>query len=62
MLSLKKEKPKERRKLEVSAPKRRRISTTTGWDKQQAFKKKQARAASQKEKQKQKQRQGAGDR
>jgi hypothetical protein len=47
MLSLKKEQPRERRKLEVSAPNRRRISTVTGYDKQRAFKKKQARAASQ---------------
>ena len=44
MLTLKKERPKERRKLEVGAPKRRRISTVTGFDKQRAWKKQQARS------------------
>lgn len=62
MLALKKEKPRDRRKLEVSAPKRRRISTVSGWDKQQSFKKKQARAASQQRRQQGAEQQGAGGR
>lgn len=61
MLSLKKEKPKDRRKLEISAPKRRRISTVSGWDKQRSFKKKQARAASQQRRQQEGVEKGEGE-
>jgi len=32
MLSIKKVKPKERRRMEVTAPQRRRISTVSGYD------------------------------
>ena len=42
MLSIKKEKGKERRKLEMSAPRRSRISTTTKWDKRKAHHKREA--------------------
>ncbi len=53
MLSLKKLRPKERRKLEVSAPKRRSPSTKSGYDKSKEHKKKMAIKNS-KEKKKQK--------
>lgn len=58
MLSLKKERPKDRRKLEVSAPKRRHISTVSGYDKQRSFKRKQARVASQRRRQQEQEREG----
>ena len=42
MLSIKKVKSRERRKMEVTVPPRRRISTVTGYDLQKAHRKAQA--------------------
>jgi hypothetical protein len=51
MLTLKKEKGKERRKLDVSAPRRGGISTVSGWDRQRRFRKKEAVRRSQQQQQ-----------
>jgi hypothetical protein len=42
MLSIKKVEGKEKKALEVSAPKRRKISTVTGFDKKRAHRRAQA--------------------